>query len=114
MATVTPRMWTSTDLVVAEMGGGAFTTTDLAWLERVVVATDALVKQWRPELLVGTSEPVELGATKLAASMYRKRGATGGEFAEFADMSTSMLPGIIDAEIQALLGIGRHHKPVVA
>lgn len=108
-------MWTSTDLVQAELGGGPYTPTDLDGIGRAALVAHTLVCRWRPELDLSCSDAdVVLGATKLAASMWRRRGATGGEFAEFSDMSTPVLPGIIDAEIQALLGIGRHHAPVIA
>ena len=114
MATRVPYMWTHSDEVIHELGDGTYTPTDLGWIERCVIVADAYVKQVRPDVPVGMSDPIALGTTKLAASMYRRRGASGADFAEFADMSTPVLPGIIDAEIQALLGIGRHHAPVVA
>ena len=108
-------MWTTRDEVVAELGAGPFTPNDLDGIEKSVVAVNEMVTRWRPDLTPGVSSSVCLGATKLAASLYRRRGATGAEFAEFSDMSTGTLaPGIIDAELQSLIGIGRHHKPVTA
>lgn len=108
-------MWTTTDEVVAELGSGPFSPADRDTIDRAVIATNELVTRWRPDLTPGLSEPVCLGATRLAAALYRRRGATGQEWAEFSDLGSGTLaPGIIDADIQALLGIGRHHKPVIA
>ena len=108
-------MWTSTEQVVKELGGGPFTDTDMQWLQRCVVTAHTLVCRWRPDVpAIGSDDAIALGATKLASSLYRRRGSTGADFSEFADMSTPVLPGVIDAETQALLGIGRHHDPVIA
>lgn len=108
-------MWTSRDEVTAELGGGPYTAADLAGIEKAALVAHTLVCRWRPELGVSCSDAdIRLGATKLGASLWRRRGASGEGFAEFADMSTVAVPGVIDAEIQALLGIGRHHGPVVA
>ena len=108
-------MWTSGDSVAVELGGGPFTPTDRDAIDAAAVVAHTLVCRWRPELGVScTDADVRMGATKLAASLWRRRGATGQDFAEFSEMATPVYPGVIDAEIQALLGIGRHHGPVVA
>lgn len=107
-------MWTTSDDVKAELGHVSFTPADVAWIDRCVDSVNEQVSAWRPDLVEGQSGPVCLGATKLAASMFRRRGASGAEFAEFADIATASLPGVIDAEIQSLIGIGRHHNPIVA
>lgn len=106
--------WVFPDDVYAELGGGPFSEMEQRQAQLAIVAADRLVCRWRPDLTPGSDPAVVLGAAKLAASMFRKRGASGADFAEFADMATPAMPGVIDAEIQALLGIGRHHDPVVA
>lgn len=110
------QMWTTAELVTTELGGGPYTTADTAGIADAALVAHTLVCRWRPDLdpVSCSDADVRMGATKLAASFWRRRGATGGEFAEFADMSTPIYPGVIDAEIQALLGIGRHHAPVIA
>lgn len=108
-------MWTNPDDVITELGSGPFTPGDRDWIESTVLAVNEQVTAWRPDVPLGSSEAICLGATKLAAAMYRRRGATGAEFAEFSDWgSGNIMPGVIDAEIQALIGIGRHHNPIVA
>ena len=118
----------------------AVTSSDHVRLQKACNATNSLIKQWRPDLAVperSTTGPfsaqfsghfegleggsgwrqedwaVREGATRLAAAMYNTINNQGGDFAQFADIGAPALSGILDATIQALLGIGRHHEPLV-
>lgn len=110
-------MWTSVDEVMLELGPvqAPYSPDETRRVERAVLVAHTQVCRWRPDLDVScTDADVRAGATKLAALMCTRRGASGGQFAEFDDMTAPTMPGVIDAEIQALIGIGRHHGPVVA
>lgn len=110
-----PAMWTTPEEVQDELGPGPFTTpADLEHLGRCVRVAHRQVVRWRPELDVSCSDPdVRLGAAKLAALHFRRRGGTGGEFAEFSELA-AYNNGVSFAEIQTLLAVGQHHGPVVA
>lgn len=54
-----------------------------------------------------------LGALKLAAAMYNRRGSMGADYAQY-DGAPSVVPGMVDAEISALLSLGRYYPATVA
>lgn len=137
--TQTAYVWTSVDDVRTHLGLGAFTAVDEAALAMSVSAANRCVRVWRPDLeptsVVFTDGPysaaysdayatgesldlidpmIRLGTTRLAASFYNRRGSMGSDYAQFDGAAISALPGVIDADIQALLSIGRHHGPVIA
>lgn len=109
-----PAMWTTPDEVKAELGSGTFTPSDVEHLERCVRVAHRQVVRWRPELGVSCSDPdVRLGAAKLAALHFRRRGGVGEGFAEFSELA-AYSNGVTFAEITQLLAIGQNHAPVVA
>lgn len=119
--------------------GGPFDRDDYALLRTFVDATNALIARWHPEWDVPvrkeTDGPytdqytvayqrdsawmnllyadVHVGALKLACNFYNRRGSMGADFAQF-DGSPTSFPGVVDAEISALLQINRHHRSIVA
>jgi hypothetical protein len=132
-------VWTSVDDVSAHLGFGSFTAVDERALALAVAAANRCVQVWRPDLppsqvtfrggaysadyaeayatsesLLDVDPMIRQGATRLAASFYNRRGSMGGDYAGFDGAAMPAMPGVIDADIQALLGVGRHHGPVVA
>ena len=117
--------------------GGPFTPADKTFAQRCVDAANACIVEWHPDWQVpsgksaGAFAPAfnpafttasagasgsakhRLGALKLAASFYNRRTALGGDYAQF-EGGQYMMPGVVDAEISALLDINRHHEPLVA
>jgi len=131
--------WVSEDMVREYLGRGPFTTDDDMWLTRCVDAANFAIHYWRPDLPiphtttggpfspafsaafptgstgVAADDPMTRhGAIKLAASMYNRRNSAGADIEAYAEFGGAPPPGLIDAEVQAFLEIGRHHKPVVA
>lgn len=107
-------MWTDVDEVLAELGGGPYPQSDLDHIAVCAKVAHRQVARWRPDVDPSCGDvDIRLGAAKLAASHYRRRGGTGQEFAEFQDMA-GYVNAVSYAEIQTLLGIGQHHAPVVA
>ena len=131
--------WVTPSDVQAHLALAAVTPTDTARLGKACDATNSLIRKWRPDLEVPNRETigpfsaqfspqfsgtegtgwrqedwaVREGATRLAAAMFNTINNQGGDFAQFADLGSPALSGILDATIQALLGIGRHHEPLV-
>lgn len=127
--------WVNPEMVVAALGRGPMTGDDDAWLTRVCGAVNVAIARWRPDLTPpvnssggpfntqyspafalsgmssGDDPMVRHGAVKLALQMYARRGVSDqGEFGEFGGLSV----GILDPEVQAFIGIGRHHAGLVA
>ena len=59
-------------------------------------------------------ELVRHGAIKLAAAMFNRRNSAGAEIEAYAQFGGSPPVGLLDAEVQAFLGLGRYAGPVVA
>jgi hypothetical protein len=94
------------------LGLSQFDVVDDDWLTQVVEATNIFVNQARPDLS-DTLTPdgrMVLGATMLATRWYSRRN--GQEIAALNEFGTA--PPSIDRDIEAILGIGRAHRPVVA
>ena len=131
--------WVSEDMVREHLGRGPFTPDDNAWLTRCVDAANFAIHYWRPDLpipcttkggpfspaftkafaqgvtgLADDNPMVRHGAIKLAGSMYNRRNSAGADIEAYADFGGAPPPGLLDAEVQAFLGLGRHHKPLVA
>lgn len=119
--------------------GGPFTPDDATYLALCVDATNAIIHRWHPDWpvpvrrdrpapfgavfgdpfdratgsTIQVDAAVRLGALKLACAFYNRRGAMGADYAQFEGMGGFAVPGVVDAEISALLDINRHHEPLV-
>jgi hypothetical protein len=131
--------WVNEEMVRQHLGHGPFTPDDQAWLTRCVDAANFAIHFWRPDLKVpsfttggpfspafskafpqGTAGVVaddpmtRHGAIKLAASMYNRRNSSGADIDAYSQFGGSPPVGLLDAEVQAFLGLGRHHMPQVS
>ena len=131
--------WVFEPQVREYLGRGPFTPDDEAWLSRCVDAANWAIHYWRPDLpipcttkggpfsaaftaaflsaattLTDDNPMVRHGAIKLAASMYNRRNSAGADIEAYSEFGGAPPPGLLDAEVQAFLEIGRHHKPVIS
>jgi hypothetical protein len=122
-----PVGWASVHDVVTELGSPVLSTSDLESLRRSVDAANRYVAAaradlpypWTPGLFDTYAQPagtavdadprISLGVTMLAARWWQRRGSNDntmvGEFGAFPT---------IDRDVEAILGVGRAYRPVIA
>lgn len=104
--------WTTSALVTEFLGIAAATANDTAYIATCVSASNAYCFRARQQAgyddAPGTApdSSAQLGATLMAASLYRERGSVDS-FASFSDMTVNQPTGLTMGRIKQLLGIRR-------
>jgi hypothetical protein len=104
--------WTTSALVLSWLGIDVATANDTAFVAKCVSASNYWCFRKRREAgytdLQGTvpSPDVELGATMMAATLYRERGTSGDSYGGFDGMGNLPMPVTLH-RIMQLLGCGR-------
>jgi len=104
--------WTTSALVTEFLGISAATANDTAYIATCVSAANAYCFRARQQAGYhdepGTvpDASAQLGATLMAASLYRERGSVDS-FASFSDMTINQPTGLTMGRIKQLLGIRR-------
>ena len=83
---------------------------DTESVEMAVDAANAFVARYKDRPADGWTHDTKLGATMLAAQLYRRRNTPGGveQFGE-----TGMYVRAVDADVERLLRVGRYAPPRV-
>ena len=81
---------------------------DTEAIELAVAAANAFVERYKDRPADGWTADTKLGATMLAAQLYRRRNTPGGveQFGE-----TGMYVRAVDADVERLLRVGRYAPP---
>ncbi len=104
--------WTTSALVTEFLGIAAATANDTAYIATCVSASNAYCFRARQQAgyhdapATAPDASAQLGATLMAASLYRERGSVDS-FASFSDMTVNQPTGLTMGRIKQLLGIRR-------
>lgn len=103
---------TSRELVKAHL---ALTDSrDDAAIDKVVAAVDDLVRSWHGVPASGTwPQRYQLGATMLAARVYRRRNSPNGVESFGSELAGAVYTRSSDPDVAQLLEIGHYAKPQV-